>query len=307
MARIRRIPAIGRDRHGARRHDRLAVERRAERRARPAEPGRRLPREEPDAGSAPNDLRRRLERLAVDEQHRREPSLVEEVGAMLRVGGAKLDDRRHRRRAVGRHVVGAQREPALLGDGELERRVLHLIERVERAHRIDLARSRLIVERRGAAEAVRAGLEQREDLVLRERRVLLQEQRDDACDDGRRHRRADRDAVRRRRSGGSARRSCRTWSWGTTGFVKTLPAVPGFAVRLSAEMTSAPGAAISGFGTPVAVGPALENQHTSPSKRSRKSADVSLRAAAPRARRPRRASARAARRRRRRCSSSADD
>ena len=35
---------------------------------------------------------------------------------------------------------------------------------------------------------------------------------------------------------------------GHDGFVKTLPAVPGLAVRLSAEMTSAPGAEISGFG-----------------------------------------------------------
>src|SRR5690349_5757338 len=51
--------------------------------------------------------------------------------------------------------------------------------------------------------------------------------------------------------------------------VNTLPGVPGSAAELIADTTNAPGAAISGFATPVAFGPALENQHTSPSPTAR--------------------------------------
>jgi len=47
--------------------------------------------------------------------------------------------------------------------------------------------------------------------------------------------------------------------------VKMLFGEPGSASWLSAAMTTAPGARMSGFGTPVSVGPALENVHTSPS------------------------------------------
>ena len=63
---------------------------------------------------------------------------------------------------------------------------------------------------------------------------------------------------------------------GHDALVKTLPLTPGFALRLSAETTSAPGAAISGFGAPVTVGPALENQQTSPSFRSRNTEGASF-------------------------------
>lgn len=57
-----------------------------------------------------------------------------------------------------------------------------------------------------------------------------------------------------------------------------LTVLLGGADRLIAETTSAPGAEMSGFGTPVAVGPALENQHTSPStmSRVRSAAEVSI-------------------------------
>ena len=196
VARIRSIPLVCRHRHGVRHDDGLAVEGRAERRPRSAEPRRRLPGEEPHARSAANELGRRRERLAVHEQHRRDAILVEEVRAVLRVASAELDDGRHRRRTVCRNVVGAERDPALLGRRQLQRRVLHLIERIERAHRVDLARSRLIVEGHDVAEAMRAALEQREHLVLRQRRVLLEQQRDDTSYNGRRHRRADGDPVR---------------------------------------------------------------------------------------------------------------
>ncbi len=53
-------------------------------------------------------------------------------------------------------------------------------ERFESAERIDLAGSVLIEERRRTAHLVSAGLEKRSNDVLRERRILLEEERDDA-------------------------------------------------------------------------------------------------------------------------------
>ena len=50
-----------------------------------------------------------------------------------------------------------------------------------------------------------------------------------------------------------------------------LFALPGSASLLIAPTTMPPGAAISGFGTPVSVGPALENQHISPTASARSS------------------------------------
>jgi hypothetical protein len=47
-------------------------------------------------------------------------------------------------------------------------------------------------------------------------------------------------------------------------FSKMLVGTSGPAHWLIAAMTAPPGAEISGFGSPVAVGPALENQQTSP-------------------------------------------
>ena len=71
------------------------------------------------------------------------------------------------------------------------------IDRGDRAEHVDLARARLVVERRRPAQRVRAALERREDRVLRERRVVLQHHRDGARHDRRRERRAERDAVQR--------------------------------------------------------------------------------------------------------------
>src|ERR1700722_14764096 len=66
----------------------------------------------------------------------------------------------------------------------------------------------------------------------------------------------------RRHRGSAAPPSGAAGQWAS---LKMLLGEPGGAWLLIAPMTHAPGAEISGFGTPVTVGPALENQHTSPS------------------------------------------
>ena len=110
----------------------------------------------------------------------------------------QLEHHTKRRRRVGCGKPCAQRHPAARGVGQGNDGVLELFEGGKRARGVELARPRLIVERRGAANAMRAGLQQRAHEILRKCAIALEQQRGHTGRHRRGHRRSERHPEPRR-------------------------------------------------------------------------------------------------------------